>query len=291
VVSDAGTHRYDHLVIALGVAYDWDAVPGSATAHTFYTTPGAWRLRDRLAALEGGRVVIGIGGVPYRCPPAPIEGAMHIDAALRRRGIRDQVTIDLVIPEPAPLGVAGPEASARVRHALAERGIALRTERTVTGVDGHRARCSDGSHLDGDLIVTVPVHRVPDVVASSGLTAGQAWVPVDATTMETDWSNVFAVGDVNSIPVGTVAVPKAGVFASGQGVHVAATIASRVLGTTPPDPYDGTGFCLFEFGPDRVAEVGGTFLAAEGPEVGLSEPSSDLSGKETWVADWEAFRI
>ncbi len=129
VETSAGPRAYDWLVVALGAAYDHDAVPGSAGAHTFYDRRGTLAMQAALDRFRGGRIVIGVAGAPIKCPPAPFEAAMTIDAALRRRGLRDDSEIAVAIPEPAPMGVAGPEAAAMVRDHLSRRGIALQPRR------------------------------------------------------------------------------------------------------------------------------------------------------------------
>ena len=85
---------------------------------------------------------------------------------------------------------------------------------------------SDGSEMPYDLFLGVPVHRVPAVVAESGLTV-DGWVPVNSLTLETAFPGVYAVGDVTS--VGT---PKAGVFAEGQAAVVADAISAAIRGAT-----------------------------------------------------------
>ena len=74
---------------------------------------------------------------------------------------------------------------------------------------------ADGDEMPFDLFLGVPVHRVPAVVAESGMCV-DGWIPVDPLTLETAFPDVYAVGDVTS--VGT---PKAGVFAEGQAAVVA----------------------------------------------------------------------
>ena len=88
---------------------------------------------------------------------------------LGRRGVRGDFDLKVFIPEPAPLGVAGPDAVARIRAALEERDIELHTDAGVVEVSGREASFSDGSSVEADLIVTVPVHQCPGVVVESGL--------------------------------------------------------------------------------------------------------------------------
>jgi sulfide:quinone oxidoreductase len=283
---------FDFLVVALGAVYDLDAVPGSSAAHSFYDHAGSVLLSGAVERFEGGRVVIGIAGAPYKCPPAPLETALLFEWHFRRSGISAE--IHLYIPEPAPLAVAGPETAKRVGELLASRGVRLHTQTTVTGVEdsGRQVHFSDGSSLDADLAVVVPAHRAPAVVVESGLTQGKPWVPVDPETLETSAAaGVFAVGDVNSIPIADDrALPKAGVFASAQGRQAAATITSRILGTSPPAPYSGAGSCFFLLSGEEVAEVGGVFLAPGGPQVRLGDPEPAVVEKR-WEDDWLRYAI
>jgi NADPH-dependent 2,4-dienoyl-CoA reductase/sulfur reductase-like enzyme len=57
---------------------------------------------------------------------------------------------------------------------------------------------SDGE-VPFDLMVAVPPHRPPAVVADSGLAAGHGWIAVDPGTLATGHERVYAVGDVTLI--------------------------------------------------------------------------------------------
>ena len=294
VETSAGTLDYDYLVVALGAAYDWDAVPGAKDAYSFYDFDYARDLRRRLSRLKRGKIVLAASKPPYKCPPAPIETAMMINWWARRKGIRKDLDISVYIPEPGPLGVAGKEASQRVRGALDTRGIELVTAAGVTEVapSGREASFMDGSSVKGDVSATVPVHKLPDVVAASGINNDKPWVPVDRGTLETSTPNVFAIGDVNVVPSGEFAIPKAGVFASGQGTKVGEVIASRINGSNEPEPYDGVGWCFMAYPGGRSATVGGEFLADGGPDTVLSDPTvSGMKAKERFERDWRSFRI
>ena len=293
VITDSGTVPFDYLVVALGASYAWDAVPGSADAHSFYSFESAVRLREELVKLPGGRIVIAAAKPPYKCPPAPFEMGMLLHGFFAQRGLRGDFEIDVFIPEPVPMGVAGADAAARVRSSLDERQIGLHAAAGVVAVENAEVAFSDGSSAKSDLTITIPIHRCPEVVVASGLTGEKPWVPVDADTLETSEPDVFAIGDVNSIPLGEgKAVPKAGVFASGQAETVAAVIAARINEDEPPPPYDGHGECFLTFSSAEAALVGGTFLAEEGPRVGLGEQSAEgMRLKEAFEDDWRQFLI
>jgi sulfide:quinone oxidoreductase len=289
VMTSAGEFDFDYLVVSLGATYDWDAVPGSYEAHSFYELERAERLRDRLLEFEGGTIVLGVGGKPIKCPPAPFEMMMLIDWWLRRHDLRDESELHIAIPGPAPLAVAGPEPSRRMQEALELRDISVHTGASVTEVGPTSMVFSDGQELATDVAITVPVHQPPAVVTASGLVGEPGWVQVDRATLETSFPGVFAIGDVNTIPVGGRTLPKSGVFASGEGRAVAAVISARVGGAPPPEPYDGVGHCFVAFSGEEGARVGGNFFMSD---VELDRPSVDgMRDKERFGTAWRTFLI
>ncbi len=293
VTTSTGIIDYDYLVIALGAQYDWDAVPGARNAYSFYDFGYACRLRRRLSRLKRGKIVFAASTPPYKCPPAPLETAMIVNWWARKKGVRKDIDISVYIPESAPLGVAGKQASTRVRRDLEARGIQLVTSAGVTEVsdDARQASFADGSSATADVIATIPVHKIPDVVAASGIADGKPWVTVDHKTLETSASNIFAVGDVNVVPSGEFAIPKAGIFAAGQGAKVGEVIASRINESHEPEPYDGAGFCFMAYSGGRSATITGEFLAEGGPRSFLTEPTvSGMKRKERFEIDWRNFK-
>jgi sulfide:quinone oxidoreductase len=277
VETTGGTFDADILVVALGADLDPAATPGLADGgHEFYTVAGAFAVRDVLRDFAGGRVVVAVTSTPFKCPPAPSETALLMHEYLSARALRDRSNISLVMPLGTPIPPS-PEASAAVLAAFEERGIHWHPERLVRALDPdrHVALLSDGGELPYDLFLGVPVHRVPEVVAASGMTV-DGWIPVDPLTLETTFPGVYAVGDVTS--VGT---PKAGVFAEGQAAVAAERIVATIRGDDPQTHYDGRGICYLEFGHDRVAKVDVTFRPGERPVGGLEGPSTDLAADKS----------
>jgi len=211
------------MVVALGADLDPAATPGLVEAgREFYTIDGAFAGRDVLDSFGGGRVIIGVTSTPFKCPPAPSETALMLHDYLVERGLRDASQISLVMPLGTPIPPS-PAASEALLAAFAERGISWHPERLVRGLDPRRriAILADGEEMPFDLFLGVPVHRVPAVVAESGMCV-DGWIPVDPLTLETAYPDVYAVGDVTS--VGT---PKAGVFSERQASVVAAQLIAR----------------------------------------------------------------
>ena len=273
VETEAGPFEADILVVALGADLHPDATPGLFEGgNEFYTVAGAFALRDVLANFAGGRVVVGVTSTPFKCPPAPSETALLMHDFLTTKGIRDQSEIALVMPLPVPIPPS-PDASAVLLRAFEERGIAWHPGTLITSIDPDRkvAITADGSEMPFDLFLGVPVHRVPTVVAESGM-AVDGWIPVDPLTLQTSFADVYAVGDVTS--VGT---PKAGVFAEGQAGVVADRIIERIKGEAESAAYDGRGLCYLEFGDDTVAKVDVTFSAGQAPHGNFQGPSAELA--------------
>jgi sulfide:quinone oxidoreductase len=266
--------RGDRVVVALGAEFALDAIPGLAAAgHTFCTLEGATRLRAELARLEGGRIVVLTAAPAYKCPAAPYEAAMLIDAEFRRRGKRDAVQLSLFSAEPGPMGVAGPEVSAAVRGMVEGKGITYHPDHQITQVEGRQVVFTNGVRADFDLLVYVPPIRPPRALAESGLTDESGWVRVDRETMETRFPGVYAIGDVTMIPLGMgKPLPRAGVFAHRQAEVVAANIARTVTGKGSEARFDGHGECFIEVGGGRAGYGAGNFYAEPRPAVSVRGP-------------------
>ncbi|HEX2706413.1 MAG TPA: FAD-dependent oxidoreductase, partial [Solirubrobacterales bacterium] len=234
VTTDAGIHQADFLVVALGADYDMDATPGLAEGgNEFYSVAGAERVAELLPEFSGGRVVVGVCGAPFKCPPAPSEAALLLHDYLSARGIRCESEVSSVLPLPSPVPPS-PETSTALLDAFAERDIAFRPAVRINSLEPVRkvALLDGGGEIPYDLFLGVPKHRAPDVVLASGMTT-DGYVPVDSETLETRFPGVYAVGDVT-----TVGVPKAGVFAEGAARVVAAALIARVRGGEGPGAYD-----------------------------------------------------
>jgi sulfide:quinone oxidoreductase len=197
VITDGGRYEADFLAVALGAEYDFAATPGfEQGGFEYYTLAGAERLRGALDEFEAGTVLIAVLGQPYKCPPAPFEGAFLVHDLLVKRGIRDAVSIRMTFPMAAPVPVTK-EVSQMFPTALDERGIEYAPRELVVKLDARRgsAHLASGGSLPYDLFIGIPVHRTPEVVRRSGL-AVDGWVPVDQTNLSTRFPGVYALGDV-----------------------------------------------------------------------------------------------
>jgi sulfide:quinone oxidoreductase len=270
------TLQGDAVIVALGAEYAPQSVPGLAEAGLcVYTLAGATAIRDALARFEHGRLVVLTAAPQYKCPAAPYEAALLVADFLRRRGRREEVTMDFYAAEPGPMMVAGPAVSAGVRRMLEAHGIGYHPEHQVKRVDpeARRVEFANGASAGFDLLLYVPPHRAPEVVKAAGLTNDSGWIPVDRHTLATRFPGVYALGDVTVIPLKMGRpLPKAGVFAHRQAETVAHNIARAWTGTGEAKRFDGKGMCFIETGRGRAGMGSGDFYAEPLPEVSLRQP-------------------
>lgn len=277
VTTEAGMFSYDHLLISLGAQLDPSAIEGlEEVAHHPYDLESAVGLGKALREFRGGKVVVGVSRLPFKCPAAPYETAFLMDYYFRRKGIRDRVEMEFFTPEPYPVPAAGEAIGRRVEGMMKERDIPLYAKRELEHVDpeSRMVHFKGGSQAGYDLLVAVPPHTTCEAVRNSDLTKDAPWIPVDRYTMRSSYDDVYAVGDVTSIktPSGRVPfLPKAGVFAHGQAKIAAENIAVDVVGGEEAR-WDGYGTCFLEIGYGKGGMVRGNFYGEEGPEVSMKNP-------------------
>ena len=280
VVTDAGTYDPDILVVALGADYDIESTPGFAEGgHEFYTFDGALALNDVLTEFSSGSIVIGIIGQPYKCPPAPCEAAMLLHEYMVERGIRSDIDISLVAQWQIPVPPS-PDGSKAILARFEELGISYVPNTIITSIDPAKkvAMTSEGGEIPYNLFLGIPVHRVPDVVESSGL-AVDGWIPVDDKNMSTRFPDVYAVGDVTSAPA-----PKAGVFAESEAKAAAEHLIAEIKGEGTPTPWQGFGVCCVEFGDNLVGKVNANFLPGRPPTAPFDDASLEFAEEKVEFA-------
>ncbi|MDP2433930.1 MAG: FAD/NAD(P)-binding oxidoreductase [Pseudomonadota bacterium] len=285
----------DYLVLALGAELAVDAVPGLAEAGiNLYTPEGATRLNEARRDFRAGRIAVLVCATPFKCPAAPYEAAMLLDADFRRRGLRDAVAIDLYTPEPGPMGAAGPEISKQVRQMVEAKGIGYHPEHAVAGVDASmkQLRFANGVTADFDLLAYVPPHRAPLCAREAGLCGASGWVEVDRATLATRFPGVYAIGDAVGISLVTgKPLPKAAVFAQAQAETVARNIADQIEGRPAANHFDGHGACFLEIGGGRAGFGSGNFYAEPAPAITMKPPGrlmhwAKAAYEKYWLYKW-----
>lgn len=285
----------DYIIVSLGASLVPEKVPGLDQAGvTFYTSAGARAVASALSSFEGGRIALLTAAPAYKCPAAPYEAAMLVEAFLRKRGLRSKTEIEFYAAEPGPMGVAGPEVSAAVRGMVERKGINYHPQHQIESVDAERRTLSfaNGLRAPFDLLIHVPPHGAPQVVRDAGLVGDAGWIPVDRHRLSTTFERVLAIGDVATIPLSLgKPLPKAGVFAHAQAEVVARNVSNEILGRAQVASFDGRGDCFVETGDGRAGFGGGNFFAEPAPTVTLRDPSrgwhlAKIAFEKAWLWRW-----
>lgn len=263
----------DALVVALGAELNTSAVPGfDEHAFNVYDPNDIPRAAQALNDFQGGRLVIGIFGAPYKCPPAPYEMALLIRDRFNSRGVK--ASISAFTPQPMSLPILGSAGCDLIESRLAENGIDFYPNHKATAIEAGEVVFAN-KRMPFDLLLGVPPHRPPAVVRESGLVGESGWVEVNKRTLETSFADVYAIGDVTQIMLANgKPLPKAGLFAEQMGETVAERIASKFAGGEPVATFQGEGGCYLEVGGGKAMLVQGRFLVEPEPEVSLAEATT-----------------
>ena len=248
-LSDGERLAYDHLVLATGSRIvPEDIEHFTKEAHHFYTADAALELRHALDGFTGGRIVIGIAGMPYKCPPAPLEVAFLVEAELRERHLRDQSELHFCSPIGRAFTIES--VSEMVTPILDQKGIELHTFFNVETIDAERhvVQSLEGEELPYDLLILVPPHKGQQFLMDSGLApAPGGWLPTDRATLQVGGRpNVYALGDATDLPLS-----KAGSTAHFEAPVVTERIVAAIEGRQVDlkrGDYLGKVMCFFEIG-------------------------------------------
>jgi sulfide:quinone oxidoreductase len=251
-LAHGGSLAFDYLVLGTGARLVPEEIPGLVEgAHEFYSLEGALRLREALRGFRGGRVLVGVAGIPYKCPPAPVEFTMMLDRYLRKRGVRDKTELTLLSPLNRAFTIES--ASKLVQPLMEARGIGLETFFNVERVDPTAGTVAslEGDSATFDLLVLVPPHRGQAVIEASGLGDPGGWIPTDRTTLQhRRHDHIFALGDATDLPIS-----KSGSTAHFEAPVIASRITALLRGTAPKAGYRGRVMCFLETGDGRATAL------------------------------------
>ena len=197
-------------------------------------------------------------------PPAPYECAFHLHEYLRARGLRDSTELAVVTVQPMLMPNAGWAGSEWMAGQLAGGASHHPAHRGEAGaVEPGRVVLADGRRG-----AVRPVAR--RAATSAACRRRREWParrarlgrPSTRGTLATSADGVFAVGDVNLVPLANgLPLPKAGVMAELQGLRVARAIAAELGVGEEPALFDGMGYCPVEVGEGAGAMVRGNWYA------------------------------
>ena len=242
--------EYDFLIIATGTQTKPEETPGLKgelwykEIFDFYTVEGAVALSEFFKTWEGGRLVVNIAELPFKCPVAPLEFSFLADAYFTEKGIRDKVDITYVTPLSGAF--TKPRATKMLGELLKEKNITVVPDFYLERVDEKEKKIVsyDGTEIPFDVLTIVPVNMGSDVIERSGLGDDMNFVPTHKETLQSEqYENIFVLGDAANLPTSK----------AGSVVHFAAEVLfENLLNAIEGRPllakFDGHSNCYIETG-------------------------------------------
>lgn len=285
---------YDYVLIATGASLAFDLIPGLGP-HGGYTqsvcTPDH-AMEAHKAWLEflqnPGPLVVGAAPGAGCFGPA-YEFVLMAEQELRRHGIRDQVPITYITPEPyvGHLGVSGVknarELTADLMH---KRRVNVIENAAITAADAEGITLADGRRIPAKYAMVLPAFRgVQFVREVPELGDEKGFIPVLKTQRHQEFPEIYAVGvsiklgqpDQTEIPIG---MPKSGQMTEAMATAAAHNIAvdlGAISGPLQIPTLDA--LCFAEFGSTGIAYIAAPVIAD--PKTGKRR--SSYAARGPWV--------
>jgi sulfide:quinone oxidoreductase len=249
--------NYDYLIIATGTKTFPSETPGLKDKlwykeiFDFYTVEGAVSLQKFFKGWEGGKLVMAITELPYKCPVAPLEFVFLADAYFTEKGIREKVDITYVTPMPGAF--TKPIATKMLSELLEEKNIKVVPDFYIERVDNDYKKLIsyDEKEIDFDVLTVVPVNMGDEMIERSGLGDDMNFVPTNKHTLQSDaHDNIFVLGDASNIPTS-----KAGSVAHFAAEILFENLMSAIEGRPLQAKFDGHANCYIETGHGKGALI------------------------------------
>jgi sulfide:quinone oxidoreductase len=236
VVTDRGEVANDALLIASGGRFI-KKLPGIEHALTLCEgVASAEAIRDRVEAMDSGRIALGFGGNPNE-PSAMRGGPMFellfgLDTLLRQRGKRDKVELVFFNAAAEPGKRLGEKAVTGLLAEMARRRIDTHLGHKLVsfsdkGVD------TEGGQVNADLILFMPGLTGPAWAPESGLELSPGgFFKADEFCRVAGADKVFVAGDAGSFP-GPDWMPKQAHMADLQARAAAENLLLALEGKAP----------------------------------------------------------
>jgi NADH dehydrogenase FAD-containing subunit len=220
---------YDFLVLATGLEYMEETLPGYAAARDQF--PVGFRAFEQSAVQrqaatfleQGGHYVITVPKPPYRCPPAPYERACLIAQRMKEKGTKGKIIVVDANKGPMPPPLAPPMLTAMREMYGAQ--IEYINEVDPKSIDAGRKvlTTSKGDIPFQHANIILPM-RAPGLIRKAGL--GERFAGIELPTFQSRVDKtIFVVGDSQGAPL-----PKSGHIAFGAGQQVGAQILATIAG-------------------------------------------------------------
>ncbi len=260
-LADGAMLGYDRLVLAPGIDFQFDALPGYDETAAM-KLPHAWKageqtllLRRQIEAMaDGGVVALVVPANPSRCPPAPYERASLIAHYLKTRKPRSKVLI-LDAKDGFPQQRLFESAWQELYPGMIER-VALSQGGRATSIDPatNTVVTEFGSHT-AEVVNVIPPQQAGRIAALAGVTDATGWCPIDPVSFASKLSpDIHVIGDA-CLGGG---IPKSASAATAQAAACAAAIVNLMAGKAPQLPRL-TGICYNTVAPGYAFSLAGIY--------------------------------
>lgn len=222
--ASSGDITYDYLVVAPGLAYNMDLVPGLGDAIdkgvvcSNYTDPKhTWEV---IKNFKGGTALFTQPTTPIKCGGAPQKIMYLAESHWEKSGARKDTEVVFATPGTTIFGV--PEIRETLMEVVNRKDINLRFGYQLKKIDAENqiAWYAFADHMkehnhkdikiekDGeltgihyDMLHTAPPSVAPAFVRNSALANEAGWMTVDHETMQhEEYPNIFGLGDIAALP-------------------------------------------------------------------------------------------
>jgi len=303
MTSKNGGVKYEILVVATGLQYDFSLIPGLAeglktgtVCSNYVDAETTWK---NLQNFKGGRAIFTQPATPIKCGGAP-QKAMYMSADyLRKKGLLDETLITFATPGTVIFGV---DVIAKTLMNVIDRyGIDLRLHHTPVKIDPvnkliyfkeHGPENGEKSMIPGgvltedglievpfDFLHLAPPQVAPPLIRESGLANESGWMDVDIHSLQhKTFENIFGVGDVADLPTA-----KTGAAVRKQAPVVVANIIRLIDGKPANDSsYEGYSSCPLVTGYGKMVMAEFNYKNEFTPDPMLKFMGITTSYKEHW---------
>jgi sulfide:quinone oxidoreductase len=247
VLINGKSFEYDFLIIATGTQLKPSETEGlqgklwGKNIFEFYSLEGALALYEYLREWPGGKMVMAITEMPFKCP----------EAFFTKKGNRDNVEITLVTPLSGAF--TKPVATRMLSNLLKEKNINIIPDFYIERIDNDNRKLIsyDEKEVFFDLLAIVPINKGADFIGVSGLGDDMNFVPVDKHTLQHEqYKNIFVLGDAAALPTS-----KAGSVAHFAAEKLFENLMSAINNQPLTANFDGHANCYIETGYGKGALI------------------------------------
>jgi hypothetical protein len=276
------TLRYERLIVAPGIDFLYESLPGLTSAaaqervlHAWKAGPQTVALRRQLEAMrDGGVFAICVPKMPYRCPPGPYERVSQVAFYLKRAKPRSKILVLDANPD-----------------IVSKKGLFLKAwNDQYPGLIEYRANSEQFENVKADVLNVIPPQRAGAIARQAGLiTANERWCGVDFLSYESRAQpHIHVLGDAT---LSAPAMPKSGHMAN-QHAKICAAAVLALLSGRPLNEQPLIANTCYSYVSDREAmhvasvhrydKAQQTMVAVPGAG-GLSGAASELEGQFAWA--------